>query len=177
MADTKDWTWVLEQRCPECGFDARALAPDQIGSTTRRVVDRFEGFLADGGARDRPAPEVWSPLEYGCHLRDVGRVFGGRLQLMLDEDGPQFPNWDQDETALVDRYDRQDPAVVAAELAASLRSLADAYDAVLPDQWSRKGYRSNGSIFTVESLGRYMVHDLVHHVWDIEQAGGRRLEV
>ena len=20
--DTKDWTWVLERPCPECGFDA-----------------------------------------------------------------------------------------------------------------------------------------------------------
>ena len=22
MADTKDWTWVLERRGPECGFEA-----------------------------------------------------------------------------------------------------------------------------------------------------------
>ena len=87
---------------------------------------------------------------------------------MLDEDGPQFANWDQDETAAVDRYDLQDPAVVAVEMAASLGALADAYDAVRPDQWDRQGFRSNGSIFTVESLGRYMVHDLVHHIWDIE---------
>ncbi|MGZ4692236.1 MAG: DinB family protein [Acidimicrobiales bacterium] len=170
MADTKDWTWVLEQRCPECGFDATDLAREQIGSTTRRVVVRFEGFLDAGDVRIRPAPDVWSTLEYACHVRDVGRIFGERLRLMLDEDGPQFPNWDQDETALVDRYDQQDPAVVAVELAASGLALADAYDAVRPDQWSRTGYRSNGSAFTVESLGRYMVHDLVHHVWDIEQA-------
>ena len=87
---------------------------------------------------------------------------------MLDEDEPQFANWDQDETAAVDRYDLQDPTVVAVELEASLGGLAAAYDAVLADQWTRKGFRSNGSIFTVESLGRYMAHDLVHHVWDID---------
>ncbi len=168
MVDTKDWTWVLEQRCPDCGFDAGELARDQIGSTTRRVAERFEGFLERDGVRDRPAPDVWSALEYGCHLRDVGRMFGERLTLMLDEDGPQFGNWDQDDTAIVDRYDLQDPAVVEVELAVSLGALADAYDAVRPDQWDRPGFRSNGSIFTVESLGRYMVHDLVHHVWDID---------
>jgi hypothetical protein len=22
--DTKDWTWVLERACPECGFDPAA---------------------------------------------------------------------------------------------------------------------------------------------------------
>jgi len=168
MADTKDWTWVLEQRCPDCGYEAGDLARDQIGATTRRVAARFERHLGRDDARDRPAPDVWSVLEYGCHLRDVGRIFGARLTLMLDEDDPQFANWDQDETAVVDRYDRQDPAVVAVELVASLGGLADGYDAVLPDQWARKGYRSNGSIFTVESLGRYMVHDLVHHAWDID---------
>jgi hypothetical protein len=170
MADTKDWTWVLDQRCPDCGFDAAELDRDQIGATTRDVAGRFVAFLDEGDVRDRPSPDVWSTLEYGCHLRDVGRVFGERLQLMLDEDEPQFLNWDQDETATVDRYDLQDPEVVAGELAASLGGLADAYDAVLPPQWDRKGFRSNGSIFTVESLGRYMAHDLVHHVWDIEQA-------
>jgi hypothetical protein len=168
MADTKDWTWVLEQRCPDCGFDAGQLGREQIGATTRTVAGRFEQYLGRDDVRERPAPEVWSVLEYGCHLRDVGRVFGERLALMLDEDEPQFANWDQDETALVDRYDLQDPAVVAVELMVSLDGLAAAYDAVLPDQWSRKGFRSNGSIFTVESLGRYMVHDLVHHVGDIE---------
>jgi hypothetical protein len=170
MADTKDWTWVLEQPCAECGFDASELRRDEIGATTRAACDRFVVFLGDEDVRDRPAEDVWSKLEYACHLRDVGRIFGARLQLMLDEDDPQFANWDQDETAVVDRYDQQDPAVVAVELAASGSSLAEAYDAVRPDQWPRRGYRSNGSIFTVESLGRYMVHDLVHHVWDIEQA-------
>ena len=67
-----------------------------------------------------PPPTCGPPLEYGCHLRDVGRIFGERLELMLDEDEPQFANWDQDETAAVDRYDLQDPAAVAVELAASL---------------------------------------------------------
>ncbi|HEY5013683.1 MAG TPA: DinB family protein, partial [Acidimicrobiia bacterium] len=29
--DTKDWTWVLERPCPECGFDASAFAREQVG--------------------------------------------------------------------------------------------------------------------------------------------------
>lgn len=26
VPDTKDWTWVLERACPECGFDASSFA-------------------------------------------------------------------------------------------------------------------------------------------------------
>lgn len=46
--------------------------------------------------------------------------------------------------------------------------MADAFDAVAVRQWNRPGLRSNGSRFTVETLGPYLVHDLVHHVWDLE---------
>ena len=72
-------------------------------------------MLAARDAAARPGP-VWSPLEYACHVRDVHRVFGERVRLMLAEDDPLFANWDQDETALAERYGEQDPAAVADEL-------------------------------------------------------------
>ena len=170
MVDTKNWTWVLVERCPECGFEAGALPREQIASRSREVAEAFAAYLGDDGVRDRPSPEVWSTLEYGCHIRDVFRVMDGRLALMLDHDGAEFENWDQDATAVEDRYDTQDPAVVAGEVLAAGSAVADAFDAVTDGQWDRRGLRSNGSAFTVETLGQYMVHDLVHHVWDIEQA-------
>jgi hypothetical protein len=33
--------------------------------------------------------------------------------------------------------------------------------------WDRPGLRSNGSRFTVASLGRYHLHDVVHHLRDV----------
>ena len=30
--DTKDWTWVLERPCPECGFDASSVSFDDVPS-------------------------------------------------------------------------------------------------------------------------------------------------
>lgn len=170
MADTKDWTWVLRERCPECGFDAGGLPRDAIGSEARRVAAAFAGYLRADDVRRRPADDVWSTLEYGCHIRDVFRIMDARLALMLDEDGATFENWDQDATAVEDRYDAQDPAVVAEEVLAAGDAVADAFDAVREDQWANRGLRSNGSTFTVETLGQYLAHDVVHHVWDIEQA-------
>jgi hypothetical protein len=86
---------------------------------------------------------------------------------MLDEDDPTYPNWDQDVTAVEQRYREQDPAVVAEELLAAGRDLAAAFDALGDDDWSRTGTRSDGAHFTIESFARYLVHDPVHHVWDV----------
>jgi SAM-dependent methyltransferase len=121
----------------------------------------------------RPAAGVWSPLEYACHVRDVHRIFDERIGMMLDHDGPRFPNWDQDQTAVEQRYGEQDPATVAAELIDAATRVAERYESVPPGAWSRRGIRSDGSEFTIETLGRYHLHDIVHHAWDVREAAKR----
>jgi hypothetical protein len=86
---------------------------------------------------------------------------------MLEHDDPEFPNWDQDESAVDGRYGEQDPAVVAVELADSAEAMAAAYEAVGADEWHRSGRRSDGKHFTIDSFSRYFLHDIEHHVWDI----------
>ena len=167
VPDDKDWTWVLHERCGECGFTAADVDPRQIGATVRDLLPRYVSALHRDDARVRPEPTVWSTLEYSAHVRDVFRIFGGRLELMLAHEDPLFENWDQDATALADRYDLQDPAVVAEELVASGEATAAAFEAVGDDEWERTGRRSNGSFFTVRTLGQYFLHDVVHHLHDV----------
>jgi hypothetical protein len=50
---------------------------------------------------------------------------------------------------------------VAAEDVAGL------YAAVRDVQWDRPGRRSNGSVFTVDTLARYHLHDIEHHLVDV----------
>lgn len=165
--DAKDWTWVLERPCPQCGFDAALIHPTDVGERIRRDADEWYERLHEPGTRTRPAPGVWSILEYGCHVRDVHRIFNRRVHLMLTEHDPRFPNWDQDETALVDDYPSQDPQVVADELRDAASAVADTYASVPADAWPRRGLRSNGSEFTITSISRYHLHDIVHHAWDV----------
>ena len=172
--DTKDWTWVLRERCPQCGFDATAVAPDHIPEVIRETAAAFAQVLERGEeTRRRPDPTVWSPLEYACHVRDVFRRFDARLRLMLTTDDPLFENWDQDATAEQDGYGSQDPQRVRAELLEAGERLAQGFASVPADSWARTGRRSDGSPFTVLTLGQYLLHDLVHHVWDVtgEPAG------
>ncbi|HEY3980796.1 MAG TPA: DinB family protein [Streptosporangiaceae bacterium] len=171
VPDAKDWTWVLQRPCPECGLDTRGLAREDVAGMLRASAQAWPALLAAPGAAARPAPGTWSPLEYGCHVRDVFRRFDGRLVLMLTQDGPLFPNWDQDATAIEDRYAEQDPAGVAAGLLAAAATLADRFDGVSGDQWQRTGARTDGAQFTVETFARYFIHDPVHHLYDVT---GRR---
>ncbi|GAA3541734.1 DinB family protein [Nocardioides daeguensis] len=165
--DTKDWTWVLDHPCPDCGFDPTAVDRVALGDAIRDNTDFWVSALASPRAGERPEPTVWSPTEYACHVRDVHRVFLGRVEQMLAEEDPRFANWDQDETAVAERYDEQRAADVVPDLVAAAEAVADAYDRVPDDAWARPGRRSNGSVFTVESLGSYHLHDLVHHRWDV----------
>ncbi|GIG28758.1 DinB family protein [Cellulomonas marina] len=165
--DTKDWTWVLERPCPDCGFDARTVDVRGIGAAVRADVPRWQAVLARPDARRRPAPGVWSPTEYAAHVRDVLDVFSGRVRLVLDEDDPLFPNWDQDATALAERYDLQHPDDVARALARRAATTAALFDAVPDDAWERPGRRSNGSVFTLATLGAYFLHDVRHHLHDV----------
>lgn len=167
--DGKDWTWVLARACPECGYDAAAITGRDVAGLLRDEVAGWRTALAGSPAAvlTRPSPQTWSVLEYGAHVRDVCRVAVGRFRLMLSEDDARFADWDQDAAATADAYGSQDPARVSDELAAAAGSLADLLDGVRPADWSRTGLRSNGSAFTVDTLARYVLHDVVHHGHDI----------
>lgn len=172
VPDTKDWTWVLARACPECGYDATAGRREEFGALVRANAARWPGLLAGTGATARPDPVTWSVLEYACHVRDVHRIFRERLQAMLEQDAPRFANWDQDATAVEDAYHGQDPRRVGEELVEAAEAVARVYDGVPDDRaWARSGTRSNGDVFTVESLGRYHLHDVVHHAWDVAGPG------
>jgi len=166
--DTKDWTWVLNRPCPECGFDTQAFRRDEVPALLRENAAAWREVLAGSGdPRRRSRPDRWSPLEYACHVRDTCRIYDERLRLMLTLDDPTYPNWDQDDTAVNDRYAEQEPARVATELSEAAEALAARFAQVSDVDWTRTGSRSDGAHFTVESFARYFIHDPVHHLYDV----------
>jgi hypothetical protein len=170
MPDTKDWTWVLARPCSECGFVAADVAPADVPASVREAGERFAAAMSRPDVRERPAPDVWSPLEYTCHVRDVCRVMRSRIELILSGDGSTpvtFADWDQDATAVTGKYWRSDPSVVARQVDEAADAAAGAFERPQDDQWSWPALRSNGSVFTAATLGQYFVHDLHHHLWDI----------
>src|SRR5699024_9157842 len=165
--ETKDWTWVLHERCPQCSLDAGVLTLSEIPMVIRTQVQVWPVVLLRRNVAERPAPQVWSPLEYGAHTRDVLRLFQERLARMLTEDEPTLADWDPNEAALQGGYHDADPDTVAAEILTEAEKLATAVEAVPAGAAERRGLRSDGAAFTVTTLLQYLVHDLVHHLWDV----------
>ncbi|PQZ91601.1 methyltransferase type 12 [Arthrobacter sp. MYb227] len=167
IPDTKDWTKVLDSVCEECGQDVRALNPTQIARLIRDSVGRFESALQREDTAVRPAPQVWSPLEYCAHVSDMYSVMNHRLTLITTQDSPTFANWDQDEAAIENKYAAMTPNVVAENLRDSADDFVRALEALEDSQIPRRGYRSNGAIFTSATLAQYAWHDAVHHLYDL----------
>ena len=148
-----------------------------LGRLLRDDAVGWAAVLARPGDGSGPAEPTWSPLEYACHVRDVHRIFGERLALMLDEDEPPFANWDQDETAVAERYDRQDPA--AGRRRAGGRGRGDGGDVrrrrrATEGPGRRRGLRSDGSEFTVDTPRRATTcTTCVHHIHDVARRPAR----
>lgn len=168
--DIKNWTWVLERGCPECAFEASAFQREDVSALLRANAEQWRKVLAETETENavrRPTPRTWSMLEYACHVRDCCLVYDERLRLMLTEDDPLYPNWDQDVTAIAENYGAQDPAAVSVELVAAAEALALRFDEVVGEGWTRPGRRSDGVAFSIETFARYFLHDPVHHFWDV----------
>lgn len=173
MRDDKDWTWVLGQPCDECGYQSDAMTRGQLAARVRLGGGAWREMLGRGShVAHAPHGESrdWSILEYGCHVRDVFELFEDRIRTMLKKrKPPTFKDWSQDDAAADGDYGSADPAKVAYALASNAGKVADVLDRLDDDDWDKRGFRSDGAEFTIESIVRYLLHDVEHHLWDAHQ--------
>ena len=163
--DTRDWTFVVDEGCPECGY--RPHDPALTGERLRAGVPRWAAVLARPDVAQRPSEGVWSPLEYASHARDLVGVLGQRVAAMLEEEGAPFAEYDGEAEAVRQEFWANDPAEVARQIAASTEDTVDVLGRVSGEDWERTGLRGDGRPFTVTQLSRYLLHDVEHHLHDV----------
>lgn len=142
------------------------------------AVPRYEAALEGIGSADaarRPAPEVWSALEYCCHVRDVLLVERDRVVLALMEDRPSVARMHRDERVLLCRYVSQAPAVVLDQLAMAAELAALVFSALRPADWSRLLVYNwpEPAEHDLAWLGRHTVHECEHHLGDVTEVLAR----
>jgi hypothetical protein len=159
------------EHCDQCRFDGGAYTdPDLLGAL-RELGPRWRALLDAAGdrLRTRPAPEVWSPIEYAAHSRDITALHAFGVEQALTGDEPVLPAIDPglaDEVAT--GYGDEDPAAVLDALDMHARRLAQLADDAGPDTWTR-GLTIGTDRTEVRRLLEHALHDSTHHLDDVER--------
>ncbi len=145
---------------------------DQLGDALLESAAAWRDFLAaadDPYLRTIPGPGIFSPIQYGAHVRDIERVYGDRILLMLQEDSPVFPQFNPDEGEW-DAFNHLGVVDLADGIEAQAQRLAGILAELEPRDWSRTMIRDGGNDgvyeFTVAGLASYAVHESQHHLRD-----------
>lgn len=162
--------------CQGCGFAydlaTATCAPAEIESGVAEIAYLLRGD--DPILRDRPEPDTWSPLEYGCHVRDVLLVQRERVLLARRAQRPSFPPMGRDERAEHDGYAEQLPADVARQLVDAGHLLTNDLDRLGPSDWDRTmiyNYPTSQER-SLRWVAVHTLHEVRHHLADIRRQVG-----
>ncbi len=165
------------ESCTGCGYAYDALPRSALAPSLELGAVQHAARLT-GGTRlhGRLSPDVWSPLEYACHVRDVLRVQQERIGRTQAEHRPEFAPMDRDRRAVEDAYDAQDPAQVARELSAAAAALAAVLAGLDDAGWARTGVYNYPApaVRDVDWIARHTLHEVVHHLMDVDRGSGAR---
>lgn len=152
--------------------------PDSIVAL-RTFPRRWRAALAlldeedDAVLRRRPAPEVWSALEYAAHTRDTVAANGWVMSKALTEDHPVI-DWPDDDVLRTRTPSEAASASTALdELGANLERVATSAERTDPGDWRRPAtIREPGTDGEeVDALWflHHTVHEASHHLRDVHR--------
>jgi hypothetical protein len=160
-------------QCSECGFVYDLTQSAGVQQAIRERVAVVVAILrtADVDLRSRRNPGVWSPLEYGCHLRDMLLVQRERVLAARRIDRPDCPPSGRDERVVHDGYAEQEPEDVARQLADAAQMFSNVLARLAPDDWDRTVIYHHPQ--TCERSLRWVaihtLHEAQHHLLDIHR--------
>lgn len=162
--------------CEQCGFNYDT--GDLQGTVTlliRQAADCSMALTKAAAGPDpdvvrlRPEPDVWSAIEYACHVRDVLEIQRQRIAQCLAEDRPVYAPMDRTRRLKQFKYEEQDPMEVAAALMRFAREFGAAARVLTPPQLGRLGLY-NYPVRAPRTLGwiiRHTAHEIQHHRLDL----------
>jgi MOSC domain-containing protein YiiM len=155
------------ETCAQCRFDGGAYTDLDVAGTIRAIPPWWE--LMTRGIDDvilqaRPAPGVWSAVEYAEHTTEITRVLAAGLEALLEHDGI-----DVGTTPLVPPVAPEPSCAPAADVLAAL----DAALLTLGDAVARAAAEperflvADGERYTASWIARHAIHDALHHLQDV----------
>jgi hypothetical protein len=163
----------MTDECAQCGFVYDLSLATTAGQAIDERVDAVVAILRDRDVdvRSRRRPGVWSPLEYGCHLRDMLLVQRERVLAALRADRPDCTPMGRDERVVHDGYADQRPADVGRQLADAALMFGNVLSRLPDDDWNRTMLYNfpEASERSLRWVAVHTLHDVHHHLGDIRR--------
>jgi hypothetical protein len=159
--------------CAECGFVYReseaAMAASAIVAGIAEVVTLLGDRDVD--VRSRRKPGIWSPLEYGCHLRDVLLVQRERVLAGRRMDRPSCQPMGRDERVDHDGYADQRPADVARQLSDAAQLFSNVLNRLSSADWDRDVIYNypEPAVRSLRWVAVHTLHEVSHHLLDVRR--------
>jgi hypothetical protein len=160
---------TVHETCEQCHFDGGTFDDGALLVAIRELGPRWRAALAANGdrLRTRPAPDVWSPLEYAAHTRDVTALHVFGVEQALTGTEPVLPAVEPGlADAAAEHYGAEEPEAVTAAIEREANRLAALAEAAGPDAWMH-GITLGTNRSNVRQLLEHALHDSVHHLDDI----------
>lgn len=159
--------------CEGCGFTYDLRRATTAGDDIRALATEVTALLGNNEAdvRTRPHADVWSRLEYACHLRDVLLVQRERVLAARRTSGVDCASMGREERAEHDGYNEQDPADVARQLADAAALFGNVLARLSADDWDRAMiyHYPETSQRSLRWVAVHTAHELQHHLLDIRR--------
>jgi hypothetical protein len=159
--------------CADCGFSFALADAESVGVV---LTERAQGVVSalrtapPTRVRARQDAATWSPLEYGCHLRDVLLVQRERVLWARRADCPEPEKMGREERVEHDGYASQDPSDVARQLEDAAALFANVLDRLPPADWERVLVYNYPERMerSLRWVAVHTLHEVVHHGADID---------
>jgi hypothetical protein len=169
-----EWTRIQQEACPQCGDNPSSRFPGDLGPLAVERAVKWRQFLMQADVtflRTNPEAEVFvfSPLQYGAHVRDMLKVYGDRMVLGLEQEQPTSPLF-YPAQEVFESYNQLGVYELTTDMERWAERLATLVAGMEPSSWSRTVINDRGvygvCTFTIAGLACNAVHEAHHHLLD-----------
>ncbi len=150
----------------------RQEIPDTLRALPGQIEELVQG-LSEDALRWRPSPHEWSIKEACCHLRDFSEIAGERIRLMLSEDDPFLPSYDQEALARERDYQNESMPLVLTALRAFSGGLAYLLENLGEEEQQRTGRHEERGPMSIAQYAQLLAEHAREHLEQIKALRGQ----
>ena len=154
---------------------------NQLSEYRSKLIERLETAVEEFRAACLAVADPFEPVDEGgwnthqlaVHTRDVDQVvYGMRIRRTMEEENPEFQNFDADEWMAAHYHADEPLASILDELSASVKETAAMLRALPREAWSREStHLTHGGGFTLQTWVERGLAHIEEHLETVKKAG------